>query len=369
MYRQYASRQREQSFGQRYKEVSSRTPHLARESSRPSFFSQTAYNVLVNIEGFIGSLLVTSRHLRDFLASDIIVSYEFWFAVLSSWIPGLRRKLVYRDGAGEWMRICAMTAPFLVRLKYGVIGAKAYNRIRVIAQSELNKSLMVRSGVDRGRVSVFRHGRVDESIFHPKGTKTRKEKMEFLFVGRIAPEKGVHILLNAADQIVNKIGVTNVKFKIVGPAAGWGFKGSTAYSNSILEGIRHHNLAKYIEVLPFTGPAELASIYSSADVLVLPSLVDAYPSVVAESMMCGTPVIGTRSGGMTEMIQDGKTGLLIEPNDVSALVNALSEFITNSQLASRMGREAFQFAQKRFSLIGASNELFQVLLTESHELN
>lgn len=73
----------------------------------------------------------------------------------------------------------------------------------------------------------------------------------------------------------------------------------------------------------------MSAIYSAADVFVIPSVMDNLPNTVLESLMCGTPVIGFPTGGIPDMIENGKNGLLTEEISVNSLVKALKEFLAD----------------------------------------
>jgi glycosyltransferase involved in cell wall biosynthesis len=371
MFRSNISQKRIRLYGPKYEEILVPGSRLSRaqlfQRLFAALFGDNGPSILLNLEGLVDSAFLLLRHLRALLRSDFIVSYEFWFAVLAAYLPGIKQRVIYRDGGAEWARFQMHTASTLVKLKYGVLGVRTYNRIRVIALSEFNKSLMISAGVDPDRISVFRHGRVDQTVFHPIRPKPKTNVLRFLFVGRIVPEKGVHVLLEAADIIINKLQIYNVKFEVVGPAVGWDYTGSSDYYESIVSGISARKLDAYFELRPFTEAAELALVYSQSDVLVLPSLVDAYPSVVAEAMMCGIPVIGTNSGGMSEMIISGENGLLVEPNNSVALADAISVFIREPELTYIMGSAALRYAHKHFSLNGASEELLSAIIGKYDE--
>jgi glycosyltransferase involved in cell wall biosynthesis len=81
---------------------------------------------------------------------------------------------------------------------------------------------------------------------------------------------------------------------------------------------------------------------------VQPSLQDAYPSSVTEAQMCGTPVIGTKSGGMIEMIEDGVTGYLIPVNDAGKFAEKLEYLIKHPSECLEMGIRAHNRALQFF---------------------
>src|SRR5258708_2367135 len=89
--------------------------------------------------------------------------------------------------------------------------------------------------------------------------------------------------------------------------------------------------------------AELKDAYASSDVLVLPSILDTRGDteglgvVLLEAMSYGVPVIGSNVGGITDIVRDGETGLLVPPGDAVQLVAALERLATDRDLAKRLG--------------------------------
>ncbi|MBZ9939006.1 glycosyltransferase [Mesorhizobium sp. BR1-1-16] len=86
--------------------------------------------------------------------------------------------------------------------------------------------------------------------------------------------------------------------------------------------------------------AQLATIYSAADLLILPSLEDNQPNVMMEAMAAGVPVVAFAVGGMTDMIQDGINGRLVAPGDVTALADAVLDLVKAPEKAAGMGQAA-----------------------------
>lgn len=95
---------------------------------------------------------------------------------------------------------------------------------------------------------------------------------------------------------------------------------------------------------------EMATVYGVADFYVHPTRADTYPLTVIEAMSCGLPVIASRVGGLPEMVQHGRTGLLVEPGNPRALAEAMSALATRDDLRRRMGQAAHEAARDAMSL-------------------
>ena len=208
----------------------------------------------------------------------------------------------------------------------------------------------------------------DRCITVPNGTRmppdpapSRPSGTKVLFVGRLSPEKGVHDLLNAFGIVIRKH--PGASLELVG---GEGvvpreflldlseepevkelsrFYDGTPYK-AHLEGLLTGGLR---ESVTFTGPLPYDSLrdrYAACDVLVNPSLSEAFGMTVLEAMAAGLPVVVTRVGGMTDLVRDGETGLVVPPADPSALGDALMRLLSDPALRADLGRAARRYAEQ-----------------------
>ena len=102
--------------------------------------------------------------------------------------------------------------------------------------------------------------------------------------------------------------------------------------------------------------ADVPDMLASADVFVLPSLTEALPTVVAEAMAAGLPVIANPVGGTPEMVDD-HTGLLVPPGDPAALARAISAVLGDPRRAGAMGRAGARAAAERFEITTQTGKL------------
>jgi glycosyltransferase involved in cell wall biosynthesis len=94
----------------------------------------------------------------------------------------------------------------------------------------------------------------------------------------------------------------------------------------------------------------LASVYSGADVFVIPSLQDNLPNTVLESLACGTPVVGFDTGGISDMVRPGVTGLLAPVGDVDNLREAIAELLQDPLMRVRMSENCRRIAVEEYAL-------------------
>jgi glycosyltransferase involved in cell wall biosynthesis len=173
-------------------------------------------------------------------------------------------------------------------------------------------------------------------------------------IGRLHKQKGHLLLLEALPFILPEAPRTRVLF------CGEGRE------ETHLRGIvANRGLAKHVR---FLGLIENAyQILPHIDVLVLPSLWEGMPHVVLEAMAAGRPVVASRIAGLSELVEDGKTGLLFRSGDPRSLADALLKLITNRELARTMGAAAREHVMKNFQLketIHKTVHLYQKLLAE-----
>ena len=104
----------------------------------------------------------------------------------------------------------------------------------------------------------------------------------------------------------------------------------------------------------------------AADVLILPSHIENMPVSVIEGMAAGLPVIATRVGAISEMIEDGETGILIEARDPEALAQRRALLFRDAELGRRLGRQALRFARATWdadTVAGRTIDLYSRLIT------
>lgn len=193
--------------------------------------------------------------------------------------------------------------------------------------------------------------------------KPSERQKRLLFVGRVSPEKGVHLLLEAWQKVVSYF--PDVELEIVGPEAIAPLEYIVALSDEakVQELARFYPasyLAQLQQMIPaavasqvkFTGfvpHSQLPARYLDADVLINPSLSEAFGMSLVEAMAMEVPTIAARVGGMPEVIAVGQTGLLFEANDVSGLAAAIVHLLSNSELRQTMGKAGRQRASNFFS--------------------
>ena len=120
-----------------------------------------------------------------------------------------------------------------------------------------------------------------------------------------------------------------------------------------------------IEFLGFLGRDELAAQFERSTMLVLPTFEDNCPMVVLEAMAAGLPVAASRVGGVPDLVQEGVTGLMFDPNEPGAIRNTIGYLLANPALGVEFGKAGHQIASERYhpAVIAAKHvEFYQSIL-------
>ena len=160
------------------------------------------------------------------------------------------------------------------------------------------------------------------------------EALDIVFAGVLIPRKGAHHLLNAFAQLEEP----RAQLHLLGKAE------NADYAASLRRQAAELGIEARTHFHGAVSQAELARHFGAARVMVLPSLSEGLGRVVIEAMLLGTPVIGSRVGGIPDIIQHGETGLLVAPGDEAGLAAALSQIYQLDVKA--MGERARAFASE-----------------------
>ena len=229
-----------------------------------------------------------------------------------------------------------------------------YTDIRMyISVSEWAKRQASREkGINPSRIRVIRPG-IDSEVFNP----SRKEEAsafygrlagikmpKVLFLSRMATRKGIHLLLRAIPKVLAKV---DAHFIFAGEGTRPDFDiPAESYT--------------YLGHVPRDHPAYL---YSLSDIYILPSLYENFPVAIHEAMASGCAVVSTNICGIPEMIRNDVNGLLIPPNSVDAIAEALIRLVENDTLRGSLGRTARSDVVKEYSWKKTAIEIRELYLS------
>lgn len=270
-----------------------------------------------------------ARHYKP----DIIHNHACWYGLVIGGLVGAKRVETIHN-TYNWFS-------WHERIRYSFYLMLAH---RVIAVAEEIKTFTLRSFpfMNEKKFEVIYNG-VDEQKFvqAPDSSGMRSElhipqdAPVIGFVGRLTEQKGLRYLLEAAVQL--RSSSPGIYFVIVGDGELRNdlqrLSESLELSNVIFTGF-HRDVKKYMCMF---------------DALMLPSLFEGLPVTLLEAMAVGMPVIASRVGGIPEVLKDGVTGFLVEPQNVQQLVQKTEEMIKEPNKRTAMGLAAKELFTKKFS--------------------
>ena len=216
---------------------------------------------------------------------------------------------------------------------------------RLVAANVVERAQLVRHyDADPARIAVVPCG-VDTALFTPGDAEAARAALGLgdapavLYVGRLAPIKGLATLLDALAVL--RAGGRRVRLLVVGGDADEPANGHEA---DLRARVAHLGLG---DAVRFVGPQaqeRLRDYYVAADATVLPSYYESFGMVALEAMACGSPVIATRVGGLPTTVRDGVTGLLVADRDPAALAHTIERMLDDAGLRWRLGREGVRWA-------------------------
>lgn len=217
---------------------------------------------------------------------------------------------------------------------------------RVIAVSEITRQHYLERARLRPERVVTMYNGIDPTTFQTGPEVRAAVRAEF----GLAPDaqvlvtvavqrepKGIQYMLEALPQVAEAF-----------PAVRYLLVGDGPYRPALEEQEARLGLSHRVV---FTGARDdVARLLAAADLFVLPSLTEALPTVVAEAMAAGLPIVATTVGGIPEMVRHGEAALLVPPQDPEALASAVTRLLANPRQAAAMGRSGRRLAASRFDI-------------------
>src|SRR5215216_2167108 len=188
--------------------------------------------------------------------------------------------------------------------------------------------LLVSDGVDENRLHPIPPGvnpSLFEGPFEDPFADIRRPRV--LFVGRLAPQKGVGTLVEAAGLLKD-------------PSAQVLLVGDGPERPKLEREAKRIGVGDRVRFLGFFAHDRLPAVLAHADLLVLPSLYEELGTVLLEAMQAALPIVASRTGGIPDVIEDGVNGMLVLPGEPEALARAIDRFLADQDLARRLSEGA-----------------------------
>jgi L-malate glycosyltransferase len=208
-----------------------------------------------------------------------------------------------------------------------------------------NLTISIEKSIEK-RMHIIPMG-VDQQRFHKKNQVILEKPsagLIILSVGRLVERKGIKYLIKAMETVIKTYPYAKLLIGGDGPE-----------KDHLINLCRTLKLERNVEFLGFIPNDKIAQVYASADIFVLPSIVtksgdtEGLGVVLLEAMASGIPVIGSDIGGITDIIEDRKTGLLVKSGDPDDLAKKILFILSNKDFRINLSREATNLIERKFS--------------------
>lgn len=256
---------------------------------------------------------------------------------------------------GAWT---ALRMRALVRLRHATFRDFMAEADHIVALCKWAQALLVRNGIPRDKITLSPHGlphqppRIQEAEadqLQASQVHTASEAIRVVYLGRLSPEKGLDILVQALRALPG----APVELHVYGIDQGG------AYAEQVRKLAAEDPRITYHSPVPRERVIPLLSRY---DLLAVPSrCVETGPQVVLEAFAAGIPVMGSNLGGIAELVENGVNGLLIGPDDIPAWIRQLRSLLEEPGLLKRL-REGVRPPRKMREVAQEMIELYRNLL-------
>jgi glycosyltransferase involved in cell wall biosynthesis len=296
---------------------------------------------------FLRSLIKRFRPqciISNFSAVNIcsVVGFLYGVRARAAWGRTLSSQIEMDTSVPRWKR-------FLLNTRRRIVYRFATH---LIANSRAMRADMVKTfNVPPEKIEII------HSLFHdPPYDPARSRERRIVFVGRMSPSKGIDVLLHALVRVKSACPDITAEFIGDGPVRG-----------------RCEELADSLGVggmCRFMGAVPIETVYerlSTAALQVTPSIHEAFGNINVEGHSMGLPVVASDVDGISEVVLDGETGLLVPPGDQDVLADRIIELMHDDEMREKLGRVARAHFERRFSVrhIAGQADFFESLVKES----
>ena len=312
--------------------------HVERFRYAPRRFEQLAYtgnmasdvasswSAKLALVGFLGSDFVHAVRARRSFEPDIIHAH-WWFpnGVVGTWLGGLAHVPVVTTLHGTDVRLARTVGVAKPLFGHVLKHSAAVTTVSRWLQEETES-------LAPGNDPIVAPMPVATGMFSPNGARDRSR---LLFVGRLTGQKGIEQLLQALGTMKLR-----AELDVVGDGPNRGALERLAGELGISDRVRWHGQL---------SQPELPAMYRGAAAVVVPSVDEGLGLVAVEALLCEAPVVAFDSGGLRDVIQHEKTGLLVAPGDRAALAGALDDLLARDGRGADLGKAGRIYALSTFA--------------------
>lgn len=242
----------------------------------------------------------------------------------------------------------------------GFRGFEELDLSRAIMGSGSLRESHVAAGLEMGNSPVLPVALPDELIAAQPARRTHNGTLKLVFAGRLAPDKGVHVAIEALALLAQQ-GLEELSLDIYGT-------GSAEYTAALRQLIAGAGLESRVRLAGFVPQRELVPRLQQYDAMLLPSVDrEGLPSTMLEAMAQGVPVIGSDIGGPRDAIRPGETGLLVQPNDANALACAIRDLADAPERLGEWGKSCIKYIRTHYSYEHMIDQYERALLKFWHD--
>ena len=295
----------------------------------------------------INRLIATTKAIQNELGADtrfnILHQHDYPTSSLAAWISPLRSKWIWTNHSSTFLENIKtpkrrMLSRYLYSAVRGVIAVSP--EIQDATSTILNKY-----------VEYIPNG-VDISRFNPNVNAARAkwgfDSDDFIVVcpRRMVPKNGVIFLARAIPHIIRSLPDARIKFAFLGNEAA----GNTdpQYIQQVLSELNPY-LSDRVKLLGNVSPELMPEINSIADVVVIPSMIEAVSLSALEALATAKPVVATRVGGLPEVIKHNETGILVPKGSPEHLAKAIIKLYQDTPLRKYLGVSGMKYVREHYS--------------------
>jgi glycosyltransferase involved in cell wall biosynthesis len=305
-------------------------------------YAKGIFNYLKALDELVEKYQITTAH---------IIFFDYFSAM--SWIAKTRRikYVIYEMQNGGIFRAQSWKRTLLqMRNRLAT-----YPASKVIAISSFIKEQLLAGGVREDKI-VVRHLGIDTNRFKPDASARGRLEQEYGIgadeivlstVSFLKPIKNPQTIVEACGLLAKR----NVPTHLFVAGDGEMMEELQALSRSLGIADRTH----WLGLVP-----DPTSLLQASDLFILATVGEAFGLVLAESMACGAPVVGSRSGGIPEVVVDGQTGMLVPPLDPDSFADAIERLGRDKELRSRLSRQGIERVHEQFSMEKTVEETMRI---------
>lgn len=274
----------------------------------------TSWSARLTLLSFLGADFVHAVRARRSFEPDIIHAH-WWFpnGVVGTWLKGLTHRPLITTLHGTDVRLARSVGIAKPLFRHVVQHSTQVTAVSRWLADEAERVV----SMQRPTVAPMP---VATDLFSPGGQRT---PARLLFVGRINTQKGIDHLLRSMSKMKTK-----ATLDVVGDGPGRAAMMQLATDLGISDRVNWMGQLKQ---------PQLVEYYRKASVMVVPSVDEGLGLAAVEALLCETPVVAFNSGGLTDVVRDGQTGVLVPPGDMQALAAALDEILASEERGRTLG--------------------------------